>query len=145
MPTKGTINCAVGGRRRISSINSNIPAIAAAAATDILVISAAAGKNKAIISKPKAALWLAPTIDGSTKRLRIRICIIMPATASEAPVSTMAKVRGRRLVSINCISSEKCSSLDQLKSATPMERLAANSSISAARFRVRKGKVFCGM
>ena len=43
IPTSGTISCAVGGRRRMSSINTNMPASAAAAATDIFTISVAAG------------------------------------------------------------------------------------------------------
>ena len=102
-PTSGTINCAVGGRREINAINSSIPAIAAAAPTDILNSGATDGANSIISSKAKAALWLAPTIEGSTKRFFIRICIIMPATASDAPLNTTANVRGRRLISINCI------------------------------------------
>ncbi len=82
-----------------------MPANAAAAATDIFTISVAAGNSKAISKSPSEALWVAPTIEGSIKRFFIKICKIMPATAIEAPVSTMANVRGSRLVSSSCHSS----------------------------------------
>ena len=108
-------------------MNSSIPAIAAAAPTDILNSGATDGANSIISSKAKAALWLAPTIEGSTKRFFIRICIIMPATASEAPLNTTANVRGRRLISINCILSAEEKIRDQWNSATPTDKLNANS------------------
>ena len=98
MPTSGTSNCADGGNRRDNAINSSIPSNAAAAATLILTNNAAAGANNAISSKPNAADWLAPTIDGSTNLFFNKICIIVPATAIEAPSNTMAKVRGKRLM-----------------------------------------------
>ena len=131
IPTKGTISCAVGGRRRISSIKTNIPISAETAATDIFASSGAAGSSRVINSKPKAALWLAPTIDGSTKRLRIKICIIMPATAIDAPVSTIANVRGRRLMNMTCWLSDSENRADHLNSATPTDRLTTNNISSA--------------
>ena len=111
-----------------------MPVSAAAAATAIFPISAAAGKNSDISSRPSAALWLAPTIEGSTKRLRIRICIIIPATAIDAPVNTRADVRGRRLTSMSRMSSDSERTCRQLKSATPTERLTIKSTASASRF-----------
>ena len=105
-----------------------MPASAVTAAADIPTSCGAAGKYSDISSMPSAALWLAPTIDGSTKRFFSRICIIIPATAIEAPVSTTAKVRGRRLIIISCISSDSENRRLHWKSATPTDRLAANSS-----------------
>ena len=98
MPTKGTSNCADGGKRRDNAINASIPNNAATAATLIFSNNAAEGANNAISSKPSAADWLAPTIEGSTNRFFNKICIIVPATAIDAPTNTMAKVRGRRLM-----------------------------------------------
>ena len=51
----------------------------------------------------------------------------MPATASDAPLNTTAKVRGRRLISINCILSAEEKIRDQWNSATPTDKLNANS------------------
>ena|GEM_PF-5565928 len=98
MPTSGTSNCAEGGKRRDKAINNSIPANAAAAATLIFTNNAAEGANNAISSSPNAADWLAPTIEGSTNLFFSKICIIIPATAIDAPTNTMANVRGRRLI-----------------------------------------------
>ena len=55
----------------------------------------------------------------------------MPATAIDAPVSTMANVRGRRLMNITCWLSESENRADQSNWATPTDRLTANNIKSA--------------
>ena len=140
MPTSGTSSCAVGGSLRTSIINSSMPSSAATAATDIFASRGAAGSSSAISSSAKVALWLAPTMEGSTKRFFSRICIIMPATPMDAPVSTMANVRGRRLVIMTWVLSFRLpeKSFAQENSATPTDRLTANRTrVRATVIRVR--------
>ena len=57
----------------------------------------------------------------------------MPATASDAPLNTTAKVRGRRLTTIRRRLSEGANTCAQLNSATPIERLRPNSSSRPSR------------
>lgn len=66
--------------------------------------------------------------------MRIRICIIIPATAIDEPVSTIANVRGRRLMNMTCWLSDSENTSDQRKSATPTDRLTANNTAYSRRF-----------
>ncbi len=138
MPTKGTIKISAAGRCLIRRINSTMPTIAHKVAINILQNRLLEGKYKPTKSKPSPALWVAPTIEGSTKRFFNTTCRIIPATAREAPVKIMASVRGRRLTSNSCRSLltdcwvNACHSPCHEKSATPTDKLTKIKAINSS-------------
>ena len=64
-----------------------MPAMADRLATTILTQMGAPGASSVTASRPRAALSPVPAVSGPTKRLRTRLWITTPATASAAPGS----------------------------------------------------------
>ena len=118
--------CQKSASLRISRIKISMPTNANAVEIPILKNVLICGNNKLASKIPNAALWVVPIIDGSTKRFFSTTCMVIPATATDAPVNTIANVRGRRLVINSCrLLSRPCQIFAHEKSEIPMDTLTS--------------------
>ncbi len=98
MPTSGTTRTERSGILRRMRRKRAVPARAVTDATNILPKTGVSGANRITNRMPRLADSTVPAVDGSTKRLRVSICMIMPATAIDMPARMIASVRGMRLI-----------------------------------------------
>jgi len=107
MATPARISVAGARRRRADSIRmaatvANAPAKADRAVSHACIVVArpfAALPPSETIARaaPKAAPWETPRVNGEASGLRITFCITAPAIPREAPATTAATARGRRM------------------------------------------------
>ena len=128
MPTNGAKSFAVGGKTRTINIKPIKPMMAAKQANNIFSVTEPCGISNVTNNKPKAAACVVPVIDGSTKRLRISICIIKPAFAIDMPVRITEAVRGIRLAKKTSRAASSVKSVWIDTSLTPMKRLLSTKS-----------------
>ena len=84
---------------------------------------------------PRPADSTVPAVEGSTKRLRASICMIVPHTAMPAPAKISASVRGIRTSTSTsrAVAFSPDTRPDSEMSLTPMRTLATDSSNRAVR------------
>ena len=151
MPTSGTISTERSGIERRMRRNIAVPASAKTEATSIRTKIGVSGATSVTARMPRLAESTVPTVDGSTKRLRAIICMIVPATAIDTPASMIAAVRGMRLASMICaawLSPPWPNRARGEMSLTPTNRLTsarqATSRMAAAIFNAMSGRGFAG-
>ncbi len=108
IPINGTTSGERSGIDRRIARKIPVPISAVIEATTIFRAIGAPGASNVMTRIPRLADSTVPAVVGETNRFRDSICIIMPTIPVDAPMRTMAIVRGIRLTSNTIWESSTC-------------------------------------